>query len=497
MAQFTEFPILPKGEYRAAADAFIKFWQSMPAAGEPFRDFRARLKRADLFNRERLPDLLRFMQVANSDPLLPSALVRSLADVDADKARDLLADRLWAANPLLFKVVVDLCQERVHSPNEILKYVDSFAYPGTRLSAPQVRNWITFAQGLELLKPVGIRLALDARGLKYAKRAEELDVDEFLEGEEDEPPPQAPAAPPREQDAGEAAEPASASPPPPAVVAPPLPPAPAAPALPSPLGRGGPVDPRRYAGHAVFPDDVLRETTTRLNAWWSEHAPSRQAPTPADFGLDAESWMEDAERTLFRVAVAAALLFRLGRGEAAAREAYEALDAGGLLDALYLGTAPEGPPAPVDPQALVLASLVARRWAESPNLAQALERQRTAAEAFAALDGALGRGLFGIELFWMLRALGRLGLKPAGLAEYSALPDRAVRDTLFRLGFLATPYAHDAATLAAASAAAHRATGDGEAPDRALTAFARAAGCAYGCAHRRRCDLPCRERADS
>ncbi len=503
MAQFTEFPILPKGEYRAAVDTFVRFWQGMPATGEPFRDFRARLKRAELFNRERLPDLLRFMQVAHSDPLLPSALVQSLAEADSDKARDLLADRLWATNPLLFKAVIDLCQERVHSPNEILKYVDSFAYPGTRLSAPQVRNWITFAQGLELLKPVGIRLALDTRGLKYAKRADELDVDEFLENEEDEPPAMPPTTPSEETEPA----PVASAPPPtadeaaptpaPAPVAVAAPAPPPAPALPSPFGRGGPVDPRRYAGQAVFPEDVLRETTTRLSAWWSEHAPPRSAPTPADFGLDAEAWMEDAERSLFRVAVAAALLFRLGHGEAAARQAYEALDAGGLLDALYHGTAPDGPPTPVDPQALMLASLVARRWAETPNLAQELERQRTAAEAFAVLDAALGRGLFGLELFWILRALGRLGLRPAGLADYSGLPDRAVRDTLFRLGFLPSPYAHDAAALAAASAAAHRATGDGEAADRVLTAFARAAGCAYGCAQRRRCDLPCRERADS
>jgi hypothetical protein len=498
MPQFTEFPILPKGEYRTAVDGFIRFWQQMPAAGEPFKDFRTRLKKVELWNRERLSGLLRFMQVAEADPALPSPLVRSLVDADGDAARDLLAERLWTVNPLLFKSVVDLLQERVHSPNEILKYVDSFAYPGARLSSLQVRTWIAFAQGLELLKPVGIRLALDKRGEKFAKRAEELDVDEFLEQDEDEP---APAAVLTVRDEGEPGPAPAAAPVevPAPIVAPVVvqaPPSPTA-ALPSPLGRGAPVDPRRYAGQAVFADDVLDEARARLSAWWAEQSGAAPAPGAADFGVDAEAWMEDGERALYRVAVGAALLFRLGRGERAALDAFASLDGGGFLDALYHGTAPEGPPVPVDPQALMLASLVARRWAEVPSLAADLERQRTAADAFRTLESALGRGLFGLELFWILRTLGRAGvLRPAGLAEYSGLPDRAVRDTLYRLGFLASPYAPDAAALAVASAAAHRATGDADAPDRVLAAFSRAAGCAYGCPNRRRCDLPCRERAD-
>ncbi len=204
--------------------------------------------------------------------------------------------------------------------------------------------------------------------------------------------------------------------------------------------------------------------------------------------------MENAEEALYRVAVAAALVFRLDASRDAVLAAFRALDGAGLLSDLYYGTAPETLPDGVDARALMLSSLVARRCAEAPDLVATLEKQTSAGEAFAALDQALGRGLFRIELFWIMGALAGLGaLRFDDLADYTALPTRAVRDTLFRLGFLASPYAHDLAGLTAAAAAAVRAGGASHA-DELLATFAAAAGCAYDCPHRKRCDFPCRER---
>ena len=74
-------------------------------------------------------------------------------------------------------------------------------------------------------------------------------------------------------------------------------------------------------------------------------------------------------------------------------------------------------------------------------------------------------------------------------------PHRIVRDTLFRLGFVETPYAKDGAALIAAASAARKAVPKGAA-DEILTMFALAAGCAYDCTHRRTCDFPCRERLE-
>ena len=81
------------------------------------------------------------------------------------------------------------------------------------------------------------------------------------------------------------------------------------------------------------------------------------------------------------------------------------------------------------------------------------------------------------------------------LGDYTVTPHRIVRDTLFRLGFIATPYATDAAALAGAAKAARKAVPAGAA-DEILTLFALAAGCAYDCTHRKSCDFPCRERLE-
>ena len=175
---------------------------------------------------------------------------------------------------------------------------------------------------------------------------------------------------------------------------------------------------------------------------------------------------------------------------------YTALDKAGVLGDLYQGTVPENLPSQIDARALMLASLSARRCAEVPELAASLNGRASAADAFASLEAALGRGLFRTELFWILDMLARLGvIRYDDLGDYTVTPHRIVRDTLFRLGYVATPYASDAPALVASARAARRAVAAGPA-DEILTLFALAAGCAYDCTHRKSCDFPCRERLE-
>ncbi|MCX5748123.1 MAG: hypothetical protein NT062_37160, partial [Proteobacteria bacterium] len=262
----------------------------------------------------------------------------------------------------------------------------------------------------------------------------------------------------------------------------------------SPRNRERVVPTSRFA--SGFSDEVLGETTTRIAAWWAEAARTSVTYQPSDFKIDAEAWVESADEVIYRIAVAAALAFRLDRDRASVIAAYESLDSAGVLADLFQGTVPETLPAQVDARALMLASLAARRCAEVPELASQLEGRANAGEAFAALDGALGRGLFRTELFWILDQLSRLGVvRYDDLGDYTVTPHRIVRDTLFRLGFTTSPYASDATALAAAAKAARRAVPEGAA-DEILTMFALTAGCAYDCAHRKTCDFPCRERLE-
>lgn len=493
MPEFVEFPYLPTGDPQQAVTALVRVCRELPAQGEQFRGFRTRMKEHRVWEQDLISGTLLFLGMERVGVMKPSAFVRQVAATKGDeKARALFAERLWEINPLLFKSVIEYLKERVYSRDEVIKYIDSFAYPGKKPTRPQLELWLHMALGLGVLKMVGIALALGERGGAFLERAANLEADDLLGGEteqpadgggdqaaEDEPAPGAPSAPvPREP--GQAAAPAlDAS------------------RFGSPRGRERPMDVSLFAGCRTFPPEVLSETSTRLQAWWSEQSAERQGARAIDFGFEAEAWMENAEELLYRIAVAAALVFRLNRDRNGVIGAFEDLDRGGVLGDLYYGTAPESLPTALDPQALMLASLIARRFAEAPALARTLEEQGTAAAAFEVLNQALGRGLLRIELFWMMATLQELGaLRLDDLADYAALPRRLVRDTLYRLGFLDTPYAHDAASLVPAAAAARQAAGQASPPDEAIMAFALAAGCAYDCAHRRRCEHACRERAE-
>ena len=533
-----------------AVNGLLQLCRELPAKGERFREFRSRMKEFRLWDQDMVGGTLAFLGMQRTGIMAPSPFVREVAAAagkNKEKARALLAERLWDANPLLFKTVIELLSERVHSRADVVKHIDSFAYRGQKPTRPQLEQWLHLALGLQVLKMVGIAFDVGERGRGFIERAGALDVEEFLEDvreaeaeamseggaegraesredrtgsersteflnaspgglhspEEDPSPgrepsgaPSRPAGAERSGGSGQGGDAAGSRTAETAMGAG------DAGLYSSPRGQGRPVAIAQFAGQATFPDEVLAETTSRIEDWWRRQSHREQSAKIADFGFTtdtvAEAWMERSNEVLYRVAVAAALIFRLHGRRDVVVEMYQALDKAEVLHDLFYGTAPEQLPEGIDPRALMLVSLLARRFAESPELAANLERQPSASAAFAELDRALGRGLLNIELFWMMAALRELGLmRFADIDNYTALPHRGVRDCLFRLGFLPTPYAHDAATLAAASAAARRAAGTAEPPDEVLMAFAGAAGCAFSCLHRQSCEFACRERGDS
>lgn len=502
MPQVLEF-IPVAAEPRAALVAFARVARDIPAGGEPFRELRSRLRAAKLWDKERPARLLRLLGVSGATATPTPFVERLKAATGDDDTIDVIVDRYFELNPLLFKAVFELIGQRAHGKDEVSKYLGSFAYRGKVPSRPDLEDYFAALVAGGVARVLGIALVHGPRADRFADKVAEIDVDEFLA--EDKPLPE-PVIPTAGDDDGaapaaaaEAAAPAADEP---TAAAPtreasPLPGylrhlAGAAPA--SPRGRDRAVPVTRFA--AGFADDVLDETTRRIGAWAAELGDLTTPYQPADFGFDPEAWVEGADELLYKVAVAAALVFRLDAERDRVLRAYKALEDAAILGDLYHGTVPEQMPAAVDARALMLASLAARRCAESPELAATLEQQKTAAEAWTALEAALGRGLFRIELFWILGMLGRLGvLRFDDLGAVTALPHRLVRDALFRLGYLESPYAADNSALLAASRAARRAAG-GEPADEILARFALAAGCAYDCPHRRTCDFPCRERLD-
>lgn len=494
MPQVIEFP--PLGTDARTALATVVRICKETKRGEPFRELRSRLRAAKVWDKERPTTSLRFLGVSGT-PVRPSPFMEAVAAATSDDDIALaVLDRLWQLNPVLMKSILDLVGQRAYGKDEISKFLNSSVYRSAPPPRPSLETWLQLAIGCGLLKSVGIAVAVGPRSAPFVARAGELDLDDFLVEDRPEPDPVVPVA--GEEDPAVAAEAgalASA-----AVAAPagPVVPAPLRHVLaletPSPRGRERAVPVSRFS--TEFSAELLGETQQRISAWWGELRPERAGYEPKDFGIEPEAWVEGADEVVYRLAVAAALVFRLDKERAEVLVSYAGLEQSGVLTDLYQGNVPESIPAAVDARALMLASLAARRCAEVPELASQLESQPAAEGLFATLDSALGRGLFRIELFWILDQLHRLGVvRPPDIDEVTTTPYRLVRDTLFRLGFLETPYAADASALAVAARAAKRACPDGVA-DEALVRFALAAGCAYDCPHRKACDFACRERLE-
>jgi len=496
MPQVVELPPIGQ-DARGALVALVRVCKETPAKGEPFRELRGRLRAAKLWDRERPAVLLRFLGTGGATAM-PSLFMQSLAAANGDDETAIaVLDRVWHLNPLLGKTVLELVAQRAYHKDEIYKHLGSSSYAGIVPSRPALETWIQIAIGTGLLRTLGIAVAAGPRADRYTALSAQLDVDEFLA--EDRPEPE-PVIPQVGDDDAVPIEGASDGPV--AVVSgaatgSPLP-APlrhlAIQGTPSPRNRERVIPTSRFA--QGFTEDILDETKQRIASWWGEAGKPSPSYQPADFGLDAEAWVERADEVVYRVAVAAALAFRLDRERAAVLAAFSALDQAGVLGDLYQGTVPENLPAQVDARALMLASLAARRCAEVPELASQLDGRASASEAFASLDAALGRGLFRNELFWIMDMLAKLGVvRYSDLGDFTATPHRIVRDTLFRLGFIESPYASNGPALTAASRASRRAVPDGAA-DEILATFALTCGCAYDCPHRKSCDYPCRERLD-
>lgn len=507
MPQVIEFPpVGAGGEVRNALGELIRVCKETQD-GEAFRELRTRLRNARLWEPTRPLSILRFLG-AGGKVITRSPFMRQVAEAATEDASlDAICDRLFELNPLLAKSVVELVSQRAHGKDELYKHLGSFAYRGKVPSRPDMESWLQVVLTLGVLRQVGIAMAAGPRFDRYVKMSAAIEVDEYLAEDRPEPDPVIPAI--VEEDgaalvtagasAGTSADTAAVVA---ATSAPtsPLPPALrhlAAVTLPSPRGRDRGVPPSRFVGG--FSDDVLDDTARRIGAWWGEAKVPSRGHQPADFGFDPEGWVEGADELLYRIAVAAALAFRLDGDRDGVIRAYKALDGAGVLADLYQGTVPAELPAQVDARALMLASLAARRCAESPDLAATLDQKKTGAEAFSSLDAALGRGLFRIEILWMLRMLGQLGVvRYDDLADYTALPYRLVRDTLFRLGFVDSPYAVDPASLAGHARATRRAAvaAADSPPDEVVAAFALAAGCGFDCVHRKACEFACRERLE-
>src|SRR5262249_33081440 len=204
--------------------------------------------------------------------------------------------------------------------DEMSKLLGSAAYRGVVPSRPGLETWLQIAIANGVLKPIGIAVVPGPRMARYTQLATEVDVEELLAEDKPEPEPIIPVV--GEEDAAPAAEVTTAGETSIPVVAA----APAGSPLPAPLRHltADGVPPARGRDRATplsrfsagFSDEVLAETSKKLASWWADAKVASLTYQPSDFGLDAEQWVENADEVLYRIAVAAALAFRLDRDRA-------------------------------------------------------------------------------------------------------------------------------------------------------------------------------------
>src|SRR5688572_32014155 len=179
MPQVVELPPIGQ-DSRGALVALVRVCKETPAKGEPYREFRSRLRGAKLWDREKPAVLLRFLGVGGQ-LITPSATMQALAAANGDDAlSQVVLDRVWELNPLLMKTILDLVAQRTYHKDEISKHLSSAAYSGVVPSRPALEVWLQIAIGAGLLRTLGIAVAPGPRADRYIAQAAALDVEEFL-----------------------------------------------------------------------------------------------------------------------------------------------------------------------------------------------------------------------------------------------------------------------------------------------------------------------------
>src|SRR5687767_5589927 len=159
MPQVIEFPpVGGGGDVRAALGELFRVCKETQD-GDSFKDLRARLRQAKLWEPTRPRVALRFLG-AGGKTIARSPFMTAVAGAASDDAAlEAVIDRLFELNPILAKAIADLVAHRAHGKDEIYKHLGSFAYKGKVPSRPDLDAWLQIALATGVLRQVGIAMA--------------------------------------------------------------------------------------------------------------------------------------------------------------------------------------------------------------------------------------------------------------------------------------------------------------------------------------------------
>lgn len=191
MTQRTSFAPIPNSDDKTYLSVLTRLFAYVSRSPAPTgADLRGWLKEQSLWNKTDAPVVLDLLGLAaeKTAPVTPPKFVADFLAVQGDDEQSKLGFRyLWDQNPLLAKYVLDALDPeqngRLHSTHELHRMLESFVYPGSKLTLPDFKAWISWAVGTGGLKLVGIRWGLTDLGRVFAAEARKFDVEEFLEEE--------------------------------------------------------------------------------------------------------------------------------------------------------------------------------------------------------------------------------------------------------------------------------------------------------------------------
>ena len=144
-------------------------------------------KEHDFYDKERFTTVLNFLDIDYSDEKHIKAgefLTQLSKIIDPEDRKRLLFDHLTKKNEILMKYIMDALAERLHSTNEMYRYITSYVYPGITPTLVDFRAWVAWLEASEHIKTVGIRWGLSELGKEAMEKSIKLiDVDDLLDEE--------------------------------------------------------------------------------------------------------------------------------------------------------------------------------------------------------------------------------------------------------------------------------------------------------------------------
>lgn len=501
---FVEIPgVKPKDYFLTLRQIYKHVMSHSPT----YKEFRRWMREKGWWDKEQADALMAMLGLSTTDPVGMEPFTREIADeMDEDKGKHVIGRRLIDLNPLLAKYCIESMDVendgRIQSTRELFKMIDSFIYPGEKPTLPAFNAWMAWAEAGDLVRLIGIRWGLSAFARENLPKLKAIDVDEFLEDEEEED--AAPIFSPPETAAPVAEEP-------PPVQATPQPVAGPQAAHEPTITDNAPIEvPRSEAApvpvqapqfpgfYMVFQAPALDKAALKQSAasvcdWWSRYPAKRTL----NFGV-----LKDMGQDLTTKFHAFYVALCMGRGNDYSKVMMTAgaLRSAGVFDSLAKGKSPMAG----------LKRAYQGAWdMQSAALIESavfLIGQANAIKAFDfgsfqdpkallnALDTQVFQGTGGLAPFVAARVAHDAGLLAQDLVAAAFIPFFAVRQQAFRMGFIDHIYCNNFHELVQTAMVLAGYFGPDCAFEQPLMQMPAAFGCAFNCGRQAGCPFTCREK---